>query len=202
MNRLNRMAAAARHGAARLLPADRRDWAAALWAEAPEAPPGLARLAWRAGGAWMLARETLRPRRIGRAVLFAAAAAVAAWVAWPDSSARFATPGVRGYLIAMVLLLAGLPLLARPFLGPADSSRTARIVRAGTCAALLALMPAEAAVYQFAETPPRGGSDLMHRIHHGARIHHNLCREAGEARSLGATRDTEASPAPAGLPFG
>ena len=54
MNRLNRMAAAARHGAVRLLPAGRRDWVAAVWAEAHEVPPGLA---WRAGGVWMLARE-------------------------------------------------------------------------------------------------------------------------------------------------
>ena len=119
MNRLNRMAAAARHGAARLLPAGRRDWVAAVWAEAHEVPPGLARLAWRAGGVWMLAREALQPRRIGSAMLFAGAAAVAAWAAWPGSSASFATPGVRGYLITIVLLLAGLPLLARPFLGPA-----------------------------------------------------------------------------------
>jgi hypothetical protein len=160
MNRLNRMAAAARRGAARLLPAGRRDWAAAVWAEAHEVPPGLARLAWRAGGVWMLAREALLPRRIGSAVLFAAAAAAAAWAAWPGSSASFATPGVRGYVIAMVLLLAGLPLLARPFLGPAGGSRAARFLRAGTCAALLAMMPAEATVYQFAETPPRGGTDL------------------------------------------
>jgi len=97
---------------ARLLPPGQRDWAAAVWAEAPEAPPGLARLAWRAGGAWMLVREALLPRRIGRAILFAAAAAVAVWAAWPGSSASFATPGVRGYVITMVLLLAGLPLLA------------------------------------------------------------------------------------------
>ena len=159
MNRLNLMTAAARRGAARLLPAGRRDWAAAVWAEAHEVPPGLARLAWRAGGIWMLAREALLPRRIGSAMLFAAAAAVAAWAAWPGSSASFATPGVRSYVIAMVLLLAGLPLLARAFLGPAGS-RAARFLRAGTCAALLALMPAEATVYQFAETPPRGGTDL------------------------------------------
>ena len=60
----------------------------------------------------------------------------------------------------MVLLLAGLPLLARPFLGAAGSSRAARFLRVGTCAALLALVPAEATVYQFSETPPRGGTDL------------------------------------------
>jgi hypothetical protein len=146
--------------AARLLPPERRDWAAAVWAEAPEAPPGLARLAWRAGGAWMLVREALLPRRIGRAMLFAAAAVVTVWAAWPGSSASFATPGVRGYVITMVLLLAGLPLVARPFLGPANGGRAARFLRAGTCAALLALIPAEAAVYQFAETPPREGTDL------------------------------------------
>jgi hypothetical protein len=67
---------------------------------------------------------------------------------------------VRGYVITMVLLLAGLPLLARPFLGPAHGGRAARFLRAGTCVALLALIPAEAAVYQFAETPPREGTDL------------------------------------------
>jgi hypothetical protein len=144
----------------RLMPAERRDWAAAVWAEAPEAPPGLARLAWRAGGAWMLVREALLPRRIGRAMLFTAGAAAAVRVAWPGSSASFATPGVRGYVITMVLLLAGLPLLARPFLGPAHGGRAARFLRAGTCVALLALIPAEAAVYQFAETPPREGTDL------------------------------------------
>ena len=160
MNRLNRMAAAARHGAARLLPAGRRDWVAAVWAEAPEVPPGLARLAWRAGGVWMLARDALLPRRIGRAALFAAAAAAAAWAAWRGSPASLATPSVRGYVITMVLLLAGLPLLARPFLGPGGGSPAGRFLRAGTCAALLALIPAEAAVQQFAQTPPRGGADL------------------------------------------
>ena len=146
------MAAAAGRGAARLLPAGRRDWAAAVWAEAHEVPPGLARLAWRAGGVWMLAREALPPRRIARAALFAAVAAVAALAAWPSSSASFATTADRVYVITMVLLLAGLPLLACPFLGPASGSRAARLLRVGTCAALLALIPAEAAVQQFAQT--------------------------------------------------
>ena len=133
MNRLNLMAAAARRGAARLLPAG-RDWAAAVWAEAHEVPPGLARLAWRAGGVWMLAREALLPRRIGSAMLFAAAAAVAAWAAWPGSSASFATPGVRSYVIAMVLLLAGLPLLARAFLAQAAAGPPGSSARHLRCA--------------------------------------------------------------------
>jgi hypothetical protein len=92
--------------------------------------------------------------------LFAAAAAAATLAAWPGSSASLATTSVRGYVITMVLLLAGLPLLARPFLGPAGDSRAARFLRVGACAALLALIPADAAVWRFAQTPPRGGADL------------------------------------------
>jgi hypothetical protein len=61
MSKLTEVVAAVRHGAARLLPAARREWVAAVWAEAHDAPPGLARLAWRAGGAWLLAREALLP---------------------------------------------------------------------------------------------------------------------------------------------
>jgi hypothetical protein len=34
---------------ARLMPAGRREWAEAIWAEAQEVPPGWPRLAWRAG---------------------------------------------------------------------------------------------------------------------------------------------------------
>jgi hypothetical protein len=78
MSGLERMMAAARRGAAWLLPADWRDWVAAVWAEAHEVPPGLERLAWRVGGVWMLARGTLLPRRLVRAALFAVAAAAAA----------------------------------------------------------------------------------------------------------------------------
>ncbi len=60
----------------------------------------------------------------------------------------------------MVLLLAGLPLLARPFLGPVGDSRAARFLRVGTCAALLALIPAQTSVAQFHTTPPRRGAEL------------------------------------------
>ena len=106
-------------------PAGRRDWAEAIWAEAPEVPPGLRRLAWRAGGARLIAREALMRRGIGSAMLFAVAAAVAAGAAWPGSSASSATPANRVGMITMVLLLAGLPLLTRWFLGPPDN-RAAR----------------------------------------------------------------------------
>lgn len=49
MSKLTQVMAAARRFAVWLLPAGRRDWLAALWAEAEEVPPGLTRLAWRAG---------------------------------------------------------------------------------------------------------------------------------------------------------
>jgi len=65
VGRLSRAAAAAGRGAARLVPAGRRDWAEAIWAEAYEVPSGLRRLAWLAGGVQVIAREALMARRIG-----------------------------------------------------------------------------------------------------------------------------------------
>ncbi|HEY7263093.1 MAG TPA: hypothetical protein VH589_16595 [Trebonia sp.] len=79
MKGLSRAGAAARRGVARLVPAGRRDWVEAVWAEAPEAPPGLRRLAWRAGGVRLIAREALMRRGIGSALLFGAAARLGLW---------------------------------------------------------------------------------------------------------------------------
>jgi hypothetical protein len=140
---------------ARLLPAGRRDWAEAVWAEAREVPAGWPRLAWRVGGVWLIAREATMVRWIGSRLLFAAAAAAAAWGAWPAGQAAM----VRADVVATVLLLAGLPLLARWFLGPPDN-RMARWLRAGGYAAILALMPAKAATELFLGAVPRGGIDL------------------------------------------
>jgi len=153
MNRLNRVVSAAGRGAARLLPAGRRDWAAAVWAEAHEVPPGAARLAWRAGGTWMLARQALLPRRIGRTALFAAATGAAAWTAWPGPGVGHAAVS-QFHVIATVLILAGLPLLARRFFGPATPGRAGRSLRVFSCAAILALLPAFAIVEAFANLVP------------------------------------------------
>ena len=84
------------------------------------------------------------------------AAGIAVRVTWPGSSASVDTPLDRVYAITMVLLLAGLPLLARWFLGPPDN-RSARRLRVGCYAALLALIPATAAVDQFAYHPAARG---------------------------------------------
>jgi hypothetical protein len=99
-------------------------------------------------------------RDIRSAILFAAAVSVAAWLAWPRPSASIASPVDRVEVVTMVLLLAGLPLLARLFFGPVGSSRLARVLRFGTWAAVLGLIPARIAVEQFGYTPPRGGIDL------------------------------------------
>ncbi len=140
---------------ARLVPTGRRDWAEAVWAEAYEVPAGWRRLAWRVGGVWLIAREAVMVRWIGSRLLFAAAAGAAAWSAW--SAGRAAT--VRADVIVTVLLLAGLPLLTRWYLGPPDN-RAARRLRAAGYAAVLALMPAKAATELFLGAVPRGGIDL------------------------------------------
>jgi hypothetical protein len=137
---------------ARLVPAGRRDWAEAVWAEAGEVPPGLRRLAWLAGGVRVIAREAIVARAIGRWLLFAAAAAVAAQAAWPDRAGGLGTVVARMDVITIVALLAGLPLLARWLLGPAGETRLARFLRACGYAAVLALMAAKASI-------PRAGED-------------------------------------------
>jgi hypothetical protein len=156
---LGRAAAAVRRGAVRLVPAGRRDWVEAVWAEAAEVSPGLRRLAWRAGGVRLIAREAGMVRRIGGLLLFAVAVAAAARVAWPGSAATVFSPVARVDVITIVSLLAGLPLLARLLLGPPDS-RPARWLRLGSYAALLALLPVVNAVEQFSYTMPRVAADL------------------------------------------
>ena len=130
--------------AARLVPAERRDWAEALWAEAGEVPPGLTRLAWRAGGMRRIAREALLMRRAGRLLVFAAAAAWVAWAAWPGPAVNVATTVARVDVVTVLLVLAGLPLLVRWLFGSAVPGPMARVLRAGTYAAVLVLTVAKA----------------------------------------------------------
>jgi len=160
MRWLGPVAAMAGRGAVRLLPTARRDWAEAVWAEAHEVPAGWPRLAWRAGGLLLIAKEGQMTRRIGVLVLFAAAAGAAAWAAWPDSSVPLIHGSAdQGDVIITLGLLAGLPLLTRWLLGPPDN-KAARRVRAGCYAAILAIMPAKAATDMFVGAAPRGGIDL------------------------------------------
>ena len=160
MSGLSAVTAAARRTAMRLVPAGRREWVEAVWAEAPEVPSGLRRLAWHAGGARLVARETLMRRGTIRAMLFAAAAALAAWAVWPGPAGGFAASVDRTDVITVVVLLVALALMARRILGSAGSGRAARFLRAGTYVAILALIPAKNIVEQVLDVPPRGGADL------------------------------------------
>ncbi|MGH3180001.1 MAG: hypothetical protein ACRDPF_39775 [Streptosporangiaceae bacterium] len=99
-------------------------------------------------------------RRIGRWLLFAAAAAVAARATWPGSPGMFTTVLARIDVVTIVLLLAGLPLLACWFLGPASGSRLARCLRVGGYAAILALTVAKASVWRFEDA--HGGFSPPH----------------------------------------
>ena len=145
---------------ARLLSAERRDWAEAVWAEAYQVPAGWPRLAWLAGGVRLVAGEARMVRRAGILVLFAAAAGAAAWEAWPESSVSLSHGAAnQGDVIVTLVLLVGLPMLVRWFLGPPDN-RAARWLRAGFYAAILAIMPAKAVAEMFVGAVPRGGIDL------------------------------------------
>jgi hypothetical protein len=136
------------------VPAERRDWAEALWAEAGEVPPRLARLAWRAGGMRLVAREALLVRRAGRSLAFAAAAAWVTWAAWPGPAGNIATAVARVDVVTVLLVLAGLPLLARRLFGPPAAGPVARVLRAGAYAAVLILTVAKASVEQVVNAPP------------------------------------------------
>jgi len=157
MSWLSRTAAAAGRAAVLLVPAARRDWAEAVWAEAHEVPAGWPRLAWRAGALGLMAKEGQMVRTIGIWLLFAVAAGAAAWGAWPGSPVSHAA-AVQGGIIITLALLVGLPLLSRSVLGSPDN-RTARWLRAVFYAAILATLPAQAAVGLFNGMVPRSGID-------------------------------------------
>lgn len=76
-------------------------------------------------------------RRAGRSLAFAAAAAWVAWAAWPGPAGNIATAVARVDVVTVLLVLAGLPLLARRLFGPPAAGPVARVLRAGAYAAVL-----------------------------------------------------------------
>ena len=165
---------AVRRAALRMVPAARRDWIEAVWAEAADVPAGWRRLTWQAGGVQLIVGETLVLRRIGIALLFGVAAAAAGWAAWPGPPAYLAASNQRALVIATIVVLAGLPLLARRLFGPAGRSRTARALRVCAYAAVLALMPARSIIEGFRDVPPRAGIDL--RVYAIINLEHRVAR--------------------------
>jgi hypothetical protein len=161
MSAVSRVRAAAMRNITRLIPARRRDWVEAVWAEAPEVSPGLRRLVWRAGGVRLIAHDLLMRRRNMAAILFAAAAGSVVWEVWPGSTTSFSTGFNRVDALAMVAMLAGLAIASRLLLGPSSNSRVAKFLRVGMYVGFLALIPARAATTVFAFEQPRGGVALL-----------------------------------------
>ena len=147
------MAAAFRCSAA-LVPASRRQWAEAIWAEAGEVPAGRQRLRWLAGGIHLTVREAARDRRSWYPLAFAAAAAAMAWTAWSGPPGDSAIEINRIDVIAIVLILAGLPWIVRRIRGPVADGRLAPLVRIGGYVAVLALVLVKSAVERVADAPP------------------------------------------------
>jgi hypothetical protein len=154
MNWLTRVIAALLRRSTALLPADRQVWARALWTEAYEVPEGWPRLAWLAGGARWVVREAALGRSLLYSFAFAAAAAGTAWTAWSGPPGDPAIVINRVDVIAIAVILAGLPWAIRRARGPMAASRQARLLRSGGYAAVLALVLVKAAVERVADAPP------------------------------------------------
>ena len=136
------------------LPADRREWARALWSEAAEVPAGWPRMAWLAGGVWLTAREATLGRGLGYLLAFAAAIAGTAWSAWSGPAGDLSIVINRVDVITMVVILAGLPWAIRRTCGSVAVSRLARLVRTGGYTAIFALVLVKSAVERVADAPP------------------------------------------------
>jgi len=96
-------------------------------------------------------------RRIGYGLAFAAAAASLAAVGWPGAATNPATAINRVDVIAILLLLAAVPRLARSRFGPVREGRLNRIVRAGGGLLLfvLVLVKDDVARFKYATLPGR-----------------------------------------------
>jgi hypothetical protein len=152
---MTRLGRAAGRGAGYLMSAERRDWAEAIWAEAHEVPPGLRRLAWRAGGVRLIATEALMQRRVRNSVLFAVAAAYLAWTVEPGTPSALLTAIMWLRTIGTIVVLAGLPWLIHRRLGPVIDNWRARTLRGATFAAIMALIVAIAEFDHIRQTPSR-----------------------------------------------
>jgi hypothetical protein len=120
----------------RVVPAGRRDWVEALWAEAHQVPAGWHRLSWLAGGVWLLLGEVALLYRLGYVLVFAGGVIGIVWVRVHNGSPVSALVG----LAAVGVMLAVLPWFGRGSFGPVVGSRLARGVRLGGYATLLAFL--------------------------------------------------------------
>jgi hypothetical protein len=137
-----------------LLPAEYRAWACALRTESDEVPAGWDRLAWLSGGMWFTVREAALKRGAGYALAFAAAAAGIAWSAWSGPPGDSATEINRVDVIAISVILAGLPWVIRRAHGPVAGGPQARVIRTVGYVMILVLIFVKATVERVADAPP------------------------------------------------
>jgi hypothetical protein len=165
MDRLDRTIAGLARWSVRVVPAERREWAEAVWAEAGEVPAHR-RLSWVAGGLWTVTRQAGVVRRIvywlGVAALAVGASEMVSLV-WRGAPVApgfrsvsvptislgtgiYVDPNTNGdfrsLAITTVVVLAALPWVARQrgAFGPASDTLAARVVRVGGCAAICVLV--------------------------------------------------------------
>jgi hypothetical protein len=100
------------------------------------------------------------PRRIVSWLVFLAASAGLVWAGWPGAPANPATLINRVDVTAAVVVLAGMPWLARRVFGLAGDSWLARIVRVGGYAAVFALVLVKAEVERPEYAAHSGGAWL------------------------------------------
>ena len=104
-------------------------WLTAVRGEAGLIPSRLARWRWLAGGAWAIACHSTVVRRAASVVAAVVAGTVVVVLAWHPGSTNPAVPVERAGLIGTVVLLALLPWVLRPILGPVASNGAARRTR-------------------------------------------------------------------------
>jgi hypothetical protein len=165
MDSLDRAITGLARSSVRVVPAERREWAEAVWAEAGEVP-AYRRPSWVAGGLWTVTRQAGLVRRIvywlGVATLAMGAAEMVSlvWRGAPVASGLRSvsvpqmnlgtgiyvdpntTGDFRSLAITTVVVLAVLPWVARRrgAFGPASDNSAARVVRVGGCAAICVLV--------------------------------------------------------------
>jgi len=154
MERLTRLTAALLRAAEPVLPSEHRAWAQALRTEAAEVPAGRDRLAWLAGGIRFTLRAAVLNRGLGYPLVFAAVVVGTAWTAWSGPPGDSAIVINRVDVIAISVILAGLPWAIRRAYGSVAHSRSARMIRTAGYAAILVLVLVKAAVERVADAPP------------------------------------------------
>jgi hypothetical protein len=154
VNGLTKAMAALLRRSMAVLPADRREWAEAVWSEAAEVRPGWPRLAWLAGGLRLTAREAALVRRFWCPLAFGAATGGVAWSAWSGPAGDPAIVINRVDVITMAVILAALPWIVGRTRARVSGRRLARLVRAGGYASILVLVLVKTSVRRVADAPP------------------------------------------------